>query len=255
MPLRWFFSLLSIFVLLLTTACGAPQDTTRVATAAPLERPVVSPSSVPPSGPVVVPPDTPTPPVSEPPATIAAEADYDIGNPTLTEIYVSPTGDDANSGASPASPLRTLTAAWGQIPAGALTTTGYRINLLPGTYPCEPDEATNCVNQLTNRLGTYAYPVIIRALNGRGTVTLRGGLDIYGVAYVYLIDITLAGGGPIPVNISGNNLLHLFNSDHVLVRGVTLAGPACDNDTCNNLQEVFKVNQAQYLYVEDSIMG
>jgi hypothetical protein len=111
------------------------------------------------------------------------------------------------------------------------------------------------VNQLTDRLGTYAYPVILRALNGRGTVTLRGGLDVIHVAYLYFIDVTLAGGGPIPVNISGNNLLHLHDIDHALVRGVTLAGPNCDNDTCNNLQEVFKVNQAQYLYVEDSIMG
>ena len=124
MSLRWFFSLLSIFGLLLTSACGAPMDAPRVATAAPLDPPVVSPSSVPPSGPVAVPPDTPTPSVSEPSATIATVADYNIGNPVLSELYISPSGDDANSGTSPASPLRTLTAAWGKIPAGPLTTTG-----------------------------------------------------------------------------------------------------------------------------------
>ena len=70
---------------------------------------------------------------------------YDIGTPTLTEIWVSPLGNDANSGLTIYAPLRTLTAAWNKIPA-TLTTSGYRVNLLPGTYPCEPGEPDNCQN-------------------------------------------------------------------------------------------------------------
>jgi hypothetical protein len=225
--------ILTLF-LLLAAACGTPLEPGRIATAAPL--------------------DPPTPPSARPAPLNAS--DYDIGSPTLTELYISPGGDDANTGQSASSPLRTLTAAWSKIPAGAtLTATGYRLNLLPGTYPCEPDEATDCVNQFTNRLGAYLYPVIIRAYNGHGTVTIRGGLDVYHVVYLYLIDVTLAGGGPIPINLSGNSLLHLADANHVLVRGVTLAGPDCTDDVRNNLQEVFKVNQAQYLYVEASVMG
>ncbi len=198
----------------------------------------------------------PEPEATSTPAGSVATSAYPIGQPTLTELYVSPSGDDANSGFALDAPLRTLTAAWGKIPAGvALTTTGYRINLLPGTYPCEPDEPDDCQNYFADRLGTYQFPVILRAYNGPGTVTIRGGFDFNHMTYLYLLDLTLAGGMPLPVNASGNNLLHLTYTDHVLLRGVTLAGPDCATDACNNLQEVLKVNQAQYLYVENSVIG
>lgn len=190
------------------------------------------------------------------PALIAPTAPYDIGHPILRELYVSPTGSDRNSGLTLNAPLKTLTAAWNKIPAGSnLTNTGYRINLLPGTYPCEPSDANNCLNYFSNRLGTYQYPIILRAYQGRGTVILRGGLDLRDANYLYLINLTLAGGSPLPTNASGNNLLHLASVKHMLLRGVTLDGPNCNNDSCNNLQETLKVNQAQYLYVENSTIG
>jgi hypothetical protein len=66
----------------------------------------------------------------------AAPAAYDIGDPTLSELYVAPAGDDANSGASPAAPLRTLSAAWGRLPT-TTSLTGYRISLASAiTYAC-----------------------------------------------------------------------------------------------------------------------
>jgi hypothetical protein len=181
---------------------------------------------------------------------------YNIGSPTLTELWVDPgTGNDANTGLASDVPLRTLTAAWNKIPA-TLTSTGYRINLQPGTYPCEPAEPDDCRNQFGNHYGTYAFPIIIsRASGATGTVTIRGGMDLMDMSYVYLIDLTLAGGMPLPTNASGNNLLHLADMDHVLLRGVTLDGPDCAADTCTNLQEVLKVNQVQYLYVEDNDIG
>ncbi|CAK0747916.1 exported hypothetical protein [Gammaproteobacteria bacterium] len=180
---------------------------------------------------------------------------YDIGSPVLSDLWVNPvTGQDTNSGLSLQSPLKTLTAAWNKLPV-ATTTTGYRINLLPGTYPCEPGEPDNCQNNFGNRTGTYLFPIILRAYSGSGTVTVRGGLDLFNVSYLYMMDLTLSGGGSLPTNASGNNLLHLANVNHVLLRSMTLTGPDCANDSCNNLQEVLKTNQAQYLYVESSTMS
>ncbi len=178
---------------------------------------------------------------------------YDIGQPILTDIYVSPSGSNSNSGQSPTTPLKTITAAWAQIPTGTLTGTGYRINLLPGTYPCEPAEPDDCRNGFGDRHGTAQYPIIIRAYGSRPTI--RGGFDLANLSYFYLIDLNLVGGGALPTNQSGNNLLHLYNSDHVLLRRVNVEGPNCDTDSCNNLQETFKVNQVQYLYLEDSTLG
>ena len=79
-------------------------------------------------------------PLSPPPAaasvgpqTMLPDA-YAIGNPTLSELYVAPTGADTNPGTSATQPLRTLTEAWARVPLTS-STTGYRINLLPGVYP------------------------------------------------------------------------------------------------------------------------
>ncbi len=180
---------------------------------------------------------------------------YDIGNPVLTDLWVDPVnGNDNNSGTSQNQALQTITAAWNR--TGPFTNTGYRINLLPGTYPCEPGpEQTNCINYFDNRAGTYQFPLIIRAYNGPTSVTIRGGFNFDNVHYLYLIDLNLVGGRPLPTNSSGNNLLHLANSDNVLLRGMSITGPSCDNDSCNDLQEVLKVNQTQHLYVENSTIG
>ena len=189
---------------------------------------------------------------------VQAATPYSIGNPVLSELWVDPVaGSDTNSGTSRASPLKSLMATWAKIPEGAtLSTSGYQINLLPGTFACEPGpESDNCQNYFANRRGTPAFPIIVRAADGPGTVTLRGGLNLNNLSYVYLLDLTMTGGAPLPTNSSGNNLLHIEGSDHLLIRGVTLAGPNCANDACNNLQEVLKVNQTQHLYVENSTIG
>lgn len=195
------------------------------------------------------------------PVVTAASTPYDIGTPTLTELWVDPvSGADTNSGASRAQALRTLTAAWNLIPA-TMSATGYRVNLLPGAFPCEPlpENRNNCVNFFSDKQGTRQFPVIIRAIDGPGTATIRGGMNIDRVSHLYLLDLNMVAGGPVlPTNSSYNNLLHLANSDHILLRGLDLRGPSCTNEMppCeNNLQEVLKVNQVQHLYVEDSAIG
>ena len=188
-----------------------------------------------------------------PPHNASAATPYDMGSPVLADLWVDPVqGDDSRSGASQAEALRTLTAAWNL--ANDFTNTGYRINLLPGTFTCEPS-TDNCLNYFASRYASFDHPLIVQAANGAGTVTIQGGLNLYSLSSVYFIDLDLAGGGSLPTNSSGNNLLHLSNSDRVLLRGLRVLGPDCDNDQCNNLQEVLKVNQTQNLYVEESELG
>ena len=51
----------------------------------------------------------------------------------------------------------------------------------------------------------------------------------------------------------GNNVLHIENGDHILLRRLTLRGPTgCISDACNDMQEVLKVNQSSAVYVEQS---
>ena len=149
-----------------------------------------------------------------------------MGSPTLTELWVDPSaGGDNRSGESEVQALRTLTAAWTKLPSSTSgAATGYRVNLLPGTYPCEPGpEADNCINYFAERHGTRERPFVLRAARGSGTVTLRGGLNLRDVAYLYLLDLALVGGGSLPTNSSGNSLLHLEGGEHILVRGPSSA--------------------------------
>lgn len=85
-----------------------------------------------------------------------------------------------------------------------------------------------------------------------GTATIRGGLDLTDLSYLYLIGLRLVAGGDAPMNTSGNDALHIAGSDHVLVRGVVAEGPPGRSDTTSNVQEVLKTNQVDDLYVEDS---
>ncbi|MBI5833042.1 MAG: right-handed parallel beta-helix repeat-containing protein [Armatimonadetes bacterium] len=156
----------------------------------------------------------------------------------MTDIWLSPTGNDSNAGRTRQAPLRTLAAAWDM--AASFATTGWRINLLPGVYPY--DEAH--FNDYADRLASAAHPLILQAANGAGTATIAGGLNLRNVRYLYLLNLTLAAGGG--ANGWGNNVLHLEAGDHVLVRGCTITGlvPA-------DFQEVLKANQCRGLYVED----
>jgi hypothetical protein len=159
--------------------------------------------------------------------------DYDIGTPTLTDLWVDPVnGDDENGGTSRREALRTLTAAWDRIPDGArLSSTGYRIQLVPGTYPLDI-----LPSYMENRHGTYKYPVIIKASDGAGTVHLTGGLNIFNCEYLYLIGFNIV---PDPAG----DALHFELCNHVLLHQVLL-------NSNGAAQETLKANQCSFVYVE-----
>jgi hypothetical protein len=160
---------------------------------------------------------------------------YDIGSPIMTKVYVSVTGSDDNDGATPATALRTLAVAWERIPGGeTLTSTGYHILLLPGIYA--PEETPN---YWESRYGTAEYPIIIEAAEGADTVWLPS-MNLFDVRYVYFLNL----------NSEPNvDVFHCERCDHVLLRGNRFIGA---NPDIYAVQETLKVNQSQYIYVENN---
>jgi hypothetical protein len=179
------------------------------------------------------------------PATRAQEpfgSVYAMGNPTVSNLWVDPVhGDDGHSGASSNAALRTISEAWARIPSYTpFTTNGYRIRLMPGDYA-----QTNIPSWWEARYGSYTCPVILEAVAGRGTSRLHGYPDVFDCRYFYFINIDIVadpGGG------GGGNILHLASCDHILIRGCRLDG---FDGSVNQPQETLKVNQVQYIYVED----
>jgi cysteine-rich repeat protein len=173
-------------------------------------------------------------------ASTRAEADpryYDRGTPTVQDIWVDPVaGNNANSGATRPQAVRTLTEAWSRVPmATTLTTTGYRIRLVAGTYL-----QADVPNYFESRWGTFAYPVILEAADGAGTADLPA-LNIYDCRYLYLLGLDVAQGG--------GDVLHCELCDHFLMNQVTVRGA---DPATYNVQEGVKVNQSQHVYIEDS---
>ncbi|GEM_PF-474360 len=216
----------------LTAASGSLRKTTTVALTV-LAAPATPPTStrVPPTTSTQVPP-TPPGPTPLPSPRVGA---YSIGTPTLRDIWVDPvSGNDTNTGNTRAQALRNLTTAWNRVPQGTtLTGTGYRIMITPGTL------ATAAIPEyLEGRYGTHQFPVIIQAVDGRDTVTLTDDLNIYDTRYLYLIDFRIA---------PGHDPLHCEKCDHLLVRGMTIDGGASRPS-----HEGIKINQSQYVYIEDT---
>ena len=163
--------------------------------------------------------------------------DYDTGSPTLNNLWVDPAhGNDANDGSSLASAFRTLNHAWGSIPKGVVLATGVRINLAPGKYP-----GSTLPNYWEARYGTFAAPIFIQGTgSGPGQVVLQGSVNMYDVRYAYFDNLSI-----IP-NPAGD-AFHCELCDHLLLRKMILNGGAG-----NQAQETIKVNQSQYVYIENS---
>jgi hypothetical protein len=166
-------------------------------------------------------------------------AHYDIGTPTLADLWVDPVhGNDANSGATRAEAVQTITEAWNRIPA-ATSTTGFRLQLVPGRYA-----ESAMPTWWDAKHGSFQCPIILNAADGPGTVTLAG-MDVHDVQYMYLIGLRLEVSG------GGGDVLHFASCDHMLVRDSQLVGLG-DIATYDVPQESLKVNQSQYVFVEDS---
>lgn len=162
---------------------------------------------------------------------------YDIGSPTLAEIWVDPrSGDDARAGASRAEAVRTLTEAWRRVPVGRALSQGVRINLVAGTYP-----ESAVPNYWENRIGTPAAPVILRAADGPGSAQLPT-VNVFGCHHLYFEGLDISAGG--------GDVLHFEACTHVLLRNTTVRGTGTIA-TYDVPQEALKVNQCQYVYIEN----
>lgn len=158
-----------------------------------------------------------------------AATPYDIGSPTLTQLYVSNTGNDNNTGLTQAQSLQTIRGAWSKIQSTGFASTGFKVNFLPGSY--------NSDTYLQDVHGSYQKPVIFTAANGPGTVNFNGNIQFYQSSYIYLTDIAIKNGG---------DVLHFDTCDHILLRNIVADGGN------RQAHETIKMNQSQYIYIEGS---
>ena len=160
---------------------------------------------------------------------------YDIGTPSLQDIWVDPiNGNNSRDGSSRQQAIRTVTEAWARIPQGSPLTQGVRILLTAGSYP-----RAELPNYWERRYGTQAAPILIQAIDGQGTATFLGDINAFDVRYLYLVGFNLA---PLPAG----DAFHCEQCDHILLRGMDISGGN------REAHETIKVNQSNYLYIEDS---
>ncbi len=225
-------ALAGLLAFALATCAGYPAAATAVATAS---APLGTPAGPTPAGPLA----TADPPPGAAPGPVVqapAPASYDIGNPDLLTLWVDPVnGDDARSGATRAEALRTVAEAWNRIPMGTPLATGYQILLAGGVYPRDSIPV-----YWESRWGTYEHPILLQAADGRGTATLGGDLNVFDTRYFYLLDLNIVPDPP-------GDVFHCEQCDHLLIRGVTM-----DGGSGHEAHETIKVNQSQYVYIEDS---
>jgi hypothetical protein len=174
-----------------------------------------------------------------------SSASYNIGNPSLTEYFVDPSGgDDDNNGTSRSAAKKSVTAIWNNLRENQEIVTGVRINLLPGTYTSD-----HLPNYWENRVGTAAKPIIMRALDGFGTVSFTRDINMAGVSYFYLIGVSIQNrttGGY-------GDAFHCERCNHILLRGNSFNGAPSGRSAGGDVaHETIKFNQSQYVYIENN---
>jgi hypothetical protein len=170
---------------------------------------------------------------------------YSIGTPTLKDLWIDPVnGNDSAGGGSRDQALQSVAAAWDRIPSNAgFSDTGYRLMLVSGDYP---ESLMPSSGWMADRLGTYQFPVVMQSADGPLAAHIHAYLNFFDVKYVYLIGLDFVTD---PGYGGGGNVVHIASSDHILIRDCRLNGY---DGSVRQPQETFKVNQAQYIYVEDS---
>ncbi|MCW1967073.1 MAG: right-handed parallel beta-helix repeat-containing protein, partial [Anaerolineae bacterium] len=214
----------TLILALMLSACGQPMRSQPQPAA-----------GVAPNAPVAV----PIAPVSPAKNQSPSNNRYDIGNPTLRDVWIDSTsGNDSNDGSTRTRAFRSLRAAWASLPSGTLTSTGYRLRLAAGQYVGA---------YLEDRHGTPQYPILIEPADGAGSVTFRpsggagGQPQLLNVSYVYLQDLT------IDVSSTGGDGFQCERCNHILLRRMNIKSRRDGGQT-----ETVKINQSQYIYIEDS---
>ena len=168
---------------------------------------------------------------------------YEIGDIDVIDLYVDPArGSDEANGLSRGTALRNVRTAWNRIPTAQILTRGYRINLLPGVFGDDVDELPNYWER---KQGTKRAPIILRALEGQGSVTFTGDINMAFVSYFYLINISIVRGG---------DTFHCEGCDHILLRGNTLIGAPNGRSNGAAARETVKFNQSQYIFIESNFI-
>jgi hypothetical protein len=126
------------------------------------------------------------------------------GTVAASDIYVSPNGDDQNSGTSAAAPLRTIAAASSR--AGA----GDTVNLMPGQYsePIVPKASGTAGKAITYRSTVQGAAVI-------SNVSI--GILVSSQSYLVFDGIAVNGGSQAP-NASVRTFAAIQNSNNIVIR-------------------------------------
>ena len=197
----------------------------------------------PPPTPPSAPGEGGTPPardIDTSPGPVSGTGRYDAGSFTGTDIWVDPVGgSDTRSGTTRATAVRTIAEAWGRVPANQTLSTGYRIQLVAGTY-----SAATMPNYWENRAGTYANPVILNAADGAHTARLLGDINMFNTRYFYLIGADI---------IRDADAFHCEQCSYTLIRNARLSGD--ENAGGSLAHETIKANQSDHLYIEDSTVS
>jgi hypothetical protein len=208
--------------LLLITACAAPP-----ASPAPASTQANAPLTPPPAALTV------TVPLNSPAALTPTPELVDSGQPQVTDLWVDALrGSDQADGLSAETALQTLSAAWEKIPSAQELAGGYRIRLQPGNYPEQ-----SLPVYWEARYGSFQHPIVVQ---GQGSspeqVNLQAFVNVYDSRYLYFENLSIQTHG---------DVFHCEKCDHLLIRNVIMNG-------FGEAHEVLKVNQSQYVYVENS---
>jgi len=154
----------------------------------------------------------------------------------LRDVWVDPVaGDDGRDGATRATAVRTIAAAWERVPRGTLEQ-GRRIALTAGTYAVD-----DMPNYWDERTGTAAAPIVIESVDGPGAA-VTGNMNVFDVDHLTVRGVHLR---------SPNDVFHCERCDALVLRDVVLEGVGTIADGAGP-QETLKVNQSTDVVVEGS---
>jgi hypothetical protein len=148
--------------------------------------------------------------------------------------YVSTAGSDTADGLTPQTALRTLAAAWQQIPMGVPLDMPVTVVMLPGVYTSE-----DAPNYWESRYGTADAPITIRA-DAPNTVYLPT-INMFDVRHIRFVNLN--------IEVSEFDPFHCERCEHLLLDTMTIRGAAPETYAT---QEAVKINQSQHVHIRSS---